>query len=124
MQKSLILYYRDILVAIEKVQAYIAKINFETFETDLKTQDAVIRNLEIIGEAIKKIPPTIRDLEPNIPWKSYAGIRDIIAHYYFRVDLNAVWTTAKDDLPILKNAISRLLEEKEKEISTKKGKTH
>jgi len=105
------LYLNDILKSIEKIEIYLKDLSFELFSKDEKTQDAVIRNLEIIGEGIKKIPNELRSIEPDIPWKSYAGIRDIIAHYYFGVDINSIWDTAKNDLCKLKNAVESIIKE-------------
>ena len=108
-QKHLELYLADILKAITKINSYIAEMTYREFAQDDKTQDAVIRNLEIIGEATKPIPPAFKELEPGVPWKSYAGIRDIIAHYYFGVDLELIWDTVQHDLGKLKAAVEGLI---------------
>jgi uncharacterized protein with HEPN domain len=77
---------------------------------DRKTQDAVVRNLEIIGEASKRVSVTLKEAHPDIAWKPIAGIRDKLIHDYFRVNLQLVWDAVERDLPILKQKIDRLLE--------------
>ena len=78
-------YLEDIRDAIGKVKRYTTGLTREAFETDDKTVDAVVRNLQIIGEAVKMIPESIRLAHPNIEWKKIAGLRDILAHQYFGV---------------------------------------
>jgi uncharacterized protein with HEPN domain len=72
--------------------------------------DAVIRNLEVIGEAVKNIPPEIRSKYPEVPWRQIAGFRDVVIHHYFGVDLNIVWTVIRKHLKELKPKIERILE--------------
>jgi uncharacterized protein with HEPN domain len=79
------------------------------FLADKKTQDAVIRNLEIMGEAAKHLAPSFKDEHPDIPWKSIAGTRDKVIHEYFGVDLNLVWDIIENQLPLLKAKIDKLL---------------
>ena len=74
-------------------------------------QDGVIRQLEIIGEATKRLSNAVRVDYPSIPWQDMAGMRDKLIHDYFGVDMEAVWLTAKDDIPVLKAAVSRILDE-------------
>ena len=74
-------------------------------------QDAIIRRLEIIGEAVKNLPITFRSKHPDIPWKQIAGMRDILTHQYFDVDLALTWKVVKHELPSIKKRISSLLEE-------------
>ena len=84
-------------------------IGFEDLETDKKTQYAVIRCLEVIGEAAKKIPDKSREKHPGIPWQEISGMRDKLIHDYFGVDLNTVWDTIQEDLSPLKKAVENLL---------------
>jgi uncharacterized protein with HEPN domain len=82
-------YIIDILEAIRAIDDYIRNASFEQFAEDRKTVDAVIRNLEVIGEAAKKIPEVVRTEYPHIEWKKIAGLRDILIHEYFSIDLEA-----------------------------------
>jgi uncharacterized protein with HEPN domain len=84
------------------------------------TQDAVIRNFEIIGEAAKRVPEAYRRRYPEIPWRLMAGFRDVLIHAYEGIDLNRVWRIVSDDLPVVRQAIEKLLpplEELEKELA-------
>ncbi len=102
-------YLQDILDAINLAEKFIFKMNFSEFEQDQKTIFAVTRAIEIIGEAIKQIPPEIRKKNPQIPWKSIAGMRDKMIHHYFGIDLQVLWDTVKQDLPRLKPFIEQIL---------------
>jgi uncharacterized protein with HEPN domain len=104
-------YLEDILDALVKVGQFIAGMTFEQFEKDDKTSFAVIRALEVIGEASKNIPEDIRVNYPEVPWRVMAGMRDKLAHDYFGVYLEVVWRTATEDLPGLDPIIRRILEE-------------
>jgi uncharacterized protein with HEPN domain len=103
-------YLKDILDAIEKAEQFTEGMNFERFSSDYKTRFAVIRALEIIGEASKKIPETVKRQNPDLPWREIAGIRDILIHEYFGLNLQVIWKTLKEDFPKLKPAISAMLE--------------
>lgn len=92
-------YVNDILEAIRRIAQYIDTISYEAFLGDLKTQDAVIRNLEIIGEATKNLSTPFRAHAPEIPWKNMAGLRDRLIHGYFGVNLDIVWQVAIIELP-------------------------
>lgn len=102
------LYLQDIIASVEKIAGFIGTLSFEDFCNDEKTVDAVVRKLEIIGEASKNIPLEIKRNNPEIPWKGIIGMRNKINHEYFGVDLEILWKTVKEDLPILKKQISRL----------------
>ncbi|WXG47225.1 MAG: DUF86 domain-containing protein [Candidatus Atabeyarchaeum deiterrae] len=107
-------YLEDILGAIEKIERYIEGVTFEHFSQDGKTVDAVLRNLEIIGEATKMIPEKMRSRFPSIPWKDMAGMRDRLIHKYFAVALDVVWKTLITRLPNVKLLIEEALDEIEK----------
>jgi len=102
-------YLRDILDAIDKAEKFVADMDFERFMADDKTSFAVVRALEIIGEAAKRIPKSVRTKHPSIPWREMAGIRDKLSHDYFGVDSRVVWKTVKLDLPALKESVGTLL---------------
>lgn len=108
-RRSIYLYINDILDSIEKAQTFSGNMSFEEFNRDEKTQYAVIRTLEIIGEASKKIPQEIKSNYSDIPWKQISGIRDILIHEYFGINTKIIWKTIKEDLPFLKEKISKIL---------------
>ena len=102
-------YLRDLLDAIEKVQTFIKNLEFEDFKQDDKTKFAVIRGLEIIGEATKHISEEFRKKYPEVPWKDMAGMRDVLIHGYFGIDEETVWITVKEKIPQLKPSIEKIL---------------
>jgi len=103
------LYLADILGAIDRILDY-TRAGKEAFLADSRTQDAVLRNIEIVGEAVRGITGETRAAHPEIPWKEMAGMRDRIIHDYFRVDVEVVWDVVSQDLPALREQIASLLE--------------
>lgn len=106
------LYLDDILEAVKRVEKYTKRLSLEKLKKDTLVLDGVVRNLEIIGEAAKNIPSQIREKYPEIEWKKIAGLRDILAHEYFGIDLEVVWDIVKNKLPILKNQVRHILKYK------------
>ena len=100
----------EILEAIELLQRYTAGLTFEEFAATVEKQDAVIRRLEIIGEAVKGLPQALRDAHPDTPWSDIAGSRDIMIHEYFRVDLELAWQMVQEDLAPLAAEARGILE--------------
>lgn len=103
-------FLNDIDEAIRRIEFYAQDIDYENFLEDIKTQDAVIRNLEIIGEAAKNITDELKEKHPQILWKDLAGIRDKLIHHYFGVNLEVVWTIIDEDLPQLRKEIQQAKE--------------
>ena len=103
-------YVADIVDAIEKIDEFTEDMNFHDFENDYKTVFAVIRALEVIGEAVKNIPNTAKEEYRRIPWGNIAGMRDKLIHEYFGVNIKVVWKTVKEDIPTIKSLFKEMLE--------------
>jgi uncharacterized protein with HEPN domain len=103
------LYLQDILDACCKIREYTVSHDFESFKSDSKTFDAVLRNLEIIGEAAKSLPEEIRGLSPQIAWNRIAGLRNILAHAYFAVNAEIIWDIIQNELPKLESGTEKAL---------------
>lgn len=95
------LYWEDILTACRKIGRFVSGMDKDAFLRDERTYDAVLRNLEVIGEAAKRLPEDIRRAVPMIEWRKIAGLRDIIAHGYFGVDHDILWNVVADKVPEL-----------------------
>lgn len=102
-------YLEDILDAIDAANSFVEGFSFEDFQSDQKTIFAVIRAIEIIGEASKCLPLSLRKQYPQVPWKSVAGMRDKLIHHYFGVNQQVLWNTVKSELVILKPIIQEIL---------------
>lgn len=103
------LYLDDILQSIEKIEKYTEGLTAEKLKKEDLVVDGVVRNLEIIAEAAKNIPVDIKEKHRDIEWKKISGLRDILAHEYFGIDLEILWDIIKNKLPDLKDKVSNLL---------------
>lgn len=110
MSRSIRLYLQDILTACAKVQRYTHGMSFEEFQNDERTYDAVVRNLEIIGESVKNIPPEIRLKYPRIDWRKIAGLRDILAHAYFSIEDEIIWDILLTKITPLQEVVEQVLQ--------------
>ena len=98
----------DIRAAIDRILSYSQKLEYDDFVTDIKTQDAIIRNIEILGEATKLLSEKTKEKYPNVPWKDIAGTRDKLIHDYFGVNIDVVWSIVRNDIPLLNKEIEKL----------------
>jgi len=104
-------YLDDILEATGKIREYASGLSLEGLKGDSKTLDAIVRNLEIIGEAAKKVPYEIRLSAPDVEWKKIAGLRDILIHEYFGIDVNIIWDIITNKLLALEGEVRKILSE-------------
>ncbi len=108
-ERDIKLYLNDILECIEALESYTGLINKEEFLKDRKTRDAVVRNLEVIGEAVKNIPDEIKRAYPQVNWKAASAMRDKLIHEYFGVSFPIVWETVRNDIPSFEAGIKEML---------------
>jgi uncharacterized protein with HEPN domain len=112
MSRSIKLYCDDIIESCNKILRYTEGLTFDEFIADELRFDAVIRNLQIIGEAVKQIPPEIREKYPQTEWRKIAGLRDILVHVYFSLENETIWDIIQNKIPELhKNMQSILVQE-------------
>lgn len=105
MSRDYKVYLEDILEAIGRIRTYTAGLSADSFAADNKTLDAVLRNLEVIGEAVKCIPDEVRLQHLHVEWKKMAGLRDILIHHYFGIDAEIIWDVVQNKLPELERQI-------------------
>ena len=105
------LYLEDILDSIHKIQVYTKDVTFNQVNPSSMLMDALLHNLEIIGEAAKHVPVEIKDKNPDVDWRRITGLRDIVAHEYFGVSLEIIWDVIQNKLPELQASIERIIKE-------------
>ena len=111
MPKEYRVYLEDILDCIGKIEEYSKGISYTEFKKDQMRIDAVIRNLEIIGEAVKKLPDDFRKGYPDVEWAKIAGLRDILIHEYFGVNLEIIWDVVSNKIPDLKKNVKKMMQD-------------
>lgn len=111
MTRTIADYVKDINDMITKIEEFSEDIKFEQFEKDEKTKYAVVRALEIMGEASKNIPPFIKKKYNKVPWKKMAGMRDKLIHEYFGVNTKVLWQTINEEIPVIKRLLKNISEE-------------
>ena len=110
-------YVADIQEASQNISEFIAGMTWAEFAQDQKTIYAVVRAFEIIGEAAKKVPPSVRKRHAKVPWKQMAGMRDKLIHEYFGVNFQVLWKTAQEDIPPMQPLIAKVLQEESSRTS-------
>jgi len=111
MKRNILVFIDDIIEAIESIEEYIEGHTFDSFQTNKMLFDAVVRNLEVIGEASKSIPDEIRDRYDDVPWQRMVGLRNILIHEYFGVNKQVIWKIVSENIPEIKPKMKRLLDE-------------
>lgn len=115
MSRSWVLFLEDMLEAARKIARYTAQCDFATFADQELIYDGTLRNLEVLGEAAKKIPPDVRERHPEIDWRGTAGLRDVLSHAYFALDTATLWKIATEEVPRL---LAQLEQVRERERPT------
>ena len=104
------LYLEDILAAADAVAGFIETQTWELFEANLMLRSAVVHQMTVIGEAVSRLSPELRERHPETPWADIKGFRNIVVHHYFGIDWNEVWRAATQDVPILRDQVAQVLQ--------------
>ena len=108
MKRDVFLFVEDILQSINDIESFSLGLTEEEINENRLKQNAIIRSLEIIGEAVKNIPESFKKNYQEIPWRNIAGFRDVLTHGYFRIDIGLIWKIVKNDIPNLKEQILKI----------------
>jgi uncharacterized protein with HEPN domain len=108
-------YLQDILDAIDDIENFVDSMTYEQFVKDKKTLNAVVRSIEIIGEASKKLPESIKKKHNELPWREITGMRDKLIHAYFGIDTETIWKAVKENIPTMRKSIQKMLKDQEKQ---------
>jgi uncharacterized protein with HEPN domain len=111
MTRNVSLYIKDILQNMQDAEEFVRGFSFEQFAGDKRTFNAVVRSLEVIGEAAKNVPDEIRRQYPLVPWKEMAGMRDKVIHFYFGVNKEAVWIAVKERIPAVRPMVEKIMQD-------------
>ena len=107
-------YLQDILDAVDDIERFVTDIGYEQFINDKKTLNAVVRSIEVIGEASKRLPESFKKKNRELPWREITGMRDKLIHAYFGMDTETIWKTVKENIPQLKQTIKKMVKDQEK----------
>jgi uncharacterized protein with HEPN domain len=113
-RRGLAYFLQDILAAIASIERFLTGVDFEAFVANEEKVTAVIKKIEIIGEAVEQVPEEVRSDYPEIPWKAIAGMRDLLVHTYWKTDLSLIWQVVQSDLPVLNQVVVKILADQEK----------
>lgn len=105
------IYLQDIVEAIDRIELYVQDTTRAQFEIDRMRFDAVVRNLEVIGEAVKRVSDSIRENYPSVSWRKIAGLRDRLIHANFDIDIDIIWDVVQSELPTMKIEVQRIIKE-------------
>lgn len=111
------IFLHDIIEAIERTQRYVAGKTFEEFRDDTLATDAVLRNLEVIGEAVKRLPAVVKERHPEVEWQKIAGLRDVLIHAYFGIDYDIIWNVIQEKLPQLQKQVQTIAAEENGDVA-------
>jgi uncharacterized protein with HEPN domain len=109
-------YLQDILDAIDDIENFVDSMTYEQFVKDKKTLNAVVRSIEIIGEASKKLPESLKKKCSELPWREITGMRDKLIHAYFGIDTETIWKAVEENIPTLRKSIQKMLKDQEKQL--------